>query len=99
MKYGLKENTVDSIIKAISSFPQVTEIILYGSRAKGNYKAGSDIDLTLKGDLNLQLLNKISLKLDELFLPYTSDLSIFNQIDNPELIDHIKRVGITLYSC
>lgn len=72
--------------------------ILYGSRAKGNYKNGSDIDLTLKGrGLNLSVINKISLELDDLLLPYLFDISIFQQISNEDMIDHINRVGIVFY--
>jgi len=59
----------------------------------------TDIDLTLKGGkLNLKVLNRISLDLDDLFLPYTFDISIFHQIDNPDLIEHIQRVGEIFYS-
>ena len=61
------------------SFDEVEEAILYGSRAKGNFKPGSDIDIVLRGEkLNLHVLNKISLDLDDLFLPYTFDISITN---------------------
>jgi len=71
---------------------------LYGSRAKGNYKPGSVIDLTLKGyGLDLKLINKISIALDDLLLPYTFDLSIYDSIDAPALIEHIRRVGIVFY--
>ena len=74
------------------------EVVLYGSRAKGNFKKGSDIDLTIKGEnLNLKIINKISLSLDNLYLPYTFDLSIFNHISSSELIDHIQRVGKVFY--
>lgn len=79
-------------------FSEIDEIILYGSRAKGNYRTGSDIDLTLKGkNLNGNLLNKINLKLDDLYLPYILDLSIYNKIKNKELIEHINRVGVKIY--
>lgn len=98
MKYGLKNDTINEIKKIFSLFPEVEEVIIYGSRAKGNYKPGSDIDLIFKGrDLNLNLLNKISLKIDDLFLPYTFDLSIISQIENQELLDHISRIGSTFY--
>ncbi len=98
MKFGLKENTVQKIQHVFSVFPEVDEAVLYGSRAKGNYKPGSDVDLTLKGkDINLSVLNKISLQLDDLLLPYTFDLSIYRHIDNSDLIDHIKRIGISFY--
>jgi predicted nucleotidyltransferase len=98
MKFGLKQTTIQKIQNVLSTFPQVEEAIVYGSRAKGNYKPGSDIDLTLKGEnLNLSIMNKIATLIDDLLLPYTIDLSIFKNIDNPDLIDHINRVGIVLY--
>ena len=69
-----------------------------GSRAKGTYRPGSDIDLTLKGaGLNLKILNRISNELDELLLPYSFDVSIYSQIENRDLIDHIQRVGVVIY--
>jgi len=98
MKFGLKEQTINKIVKVFQSFPEIEQVILYGSRAKGTNKPGSDIDLTIKGkNLNLQLINKIDLELDDLLLPYTFDLSIYNQIDNSDLLEHIKRVGKEFY--
>ena len=98
MKFGLKEKVLEQIQHVFSEFPQWEEAILYGSRAKGTHKDGSDIDLTLKGgSLNLEVLNQIRSKLDDLPLPYTFDLSIFSQIDNAELVDHIHRVGKCFY--
>ena len=98
MKFGLKEKVLEQIQHVFSEFPQLEEAILYGSRAKGTHKDGSDIDLTLKGgSLNLEVLNQIRSKLDDLPLPYTFDLSIFSQIDNAELVDHIHRVGKCFY--
>lgn len=73
-------------------------MILFGSRAKGNFKEGSDIDLALIGeDLNLSILSKIDHSFDELNLPYTFDIVIFDRIDNPDLVEHIKRAGIVIY--
>ncbi len=67
MRYGLKENIIQKINSVFSSFPEINEVIIYGSRAKGNYKEGSDIDLTLNGyNLTLPILNKINMKLDDL---------------------------------
>ncbi len=94
MLFGLKDDTINKIKNVFSFFPQVKEVVIYGSRAKGNYKPGSDIDLTFKGEnLNLRILNQISFKLDELYLPYAFDLSIISQIENQELIEHINRNG------
>jgi len=42
-------------------------------------------------------MNTISMLLDDLMFPCTFDLSVYHQIDNTELIDHIERVGIFFY--
>jgi uncharacterized protein len=98
MYYGLKNNDIQKIKETFEQFIQVQQVILYGSRAKGNFKNGSDIDLTLIGDnLNLKILNKIDLALDDLLLPYTFDISIYKQIKNEELLKHIGRVGKILF--
>ena len=99
MKYGLPDAAIDKIRAVLRRYPQVERAILYGSRAKGNYKRGSDIDLTLLGsaELKLHVLYKILDDLDELLLPYTIDLSIFDNIGDPEVIDHIQRVGSAFY--
>ncbi|MBN8538164.1 MAG: nucleotidyltransferase domain-containing protein [Deltaproteobacteria bacterium] len=74
------------------------EVVLYGSRAKGNFKPGSDIDLTIKSQqMSLSELFKIENQIDDLFLPYKIDVSLFQQIDNPNLVNHINRVGIIFY--
>ena len=100
MEFGLKENITSDIKNILSDFPEVKMVIIYGSRAKGNYKPGSDIDLTFKGDnLSLTILNKISLRIDDLLLPYTFDLSVFAHIDNKDLIEHIERAGKIFYQC
>ena len=98
MKYGLQDTTIEKISTLLSLYPQVEQATLFGSRAAGNYKNGSDIDLTLYGEaLTLSTLNKIIDDLDNLFLPYTIDLSIFANISDPDIIDHIQRVGVTFY--
>lgn len=98
MKYGLENSVIEAIEKVLSGFPEVEEAIIYGSRAKGNYKNGSDIDITLKGEsLNMTVLNSIVNHLDDLLLPYTFDLSIYKQISNMDLIEHISRVGLIFY--
>lgn len=95
---GLSRDDVNSVQQTLRRFPRVSEAILYGSRAKGNYRPGSDIDLTLKGsELSHQDLLDIELALDDLLLPYKIDLSLHHQLDNPQLIDHIDRVGKSLY--
>ena len=98
MPFGLNNETLEKINKTLSKYPEIDQAVIYGSRAKGNYKPGSDIDLTIKGkDLSLTKLNKICIEIDDLMLPYTFDLSIYHQIDNTDLIEHINRVGKIFY--
>jgi uncharacterized protein len=99
MTYGLQESTIQKICAVLARYPQVDKAVLYGSRAKGNYRNGSDIDLTLCGgaDLTLHVVYRIMDDLDDLLLPYTIDLSIFSNITDASVIEHIERVGITFY--
>ena len=98
MQFGLKEKIIDQINYIFAKYMEVEQVILYGSRAIGNFKNGSDIDLVLKGEaLNPSVTSKISNDLDDLLIPYSFDISIFNEISNPDLIEHINRVGIVFY--
>lgn len=96
--HGLSDEVVGKICSVLAAFPEVEKAVLYGSRAKGTFKRGSDIDLTLFGEqLNYRLLSRIDWNLDDLLLPYFIDLSLFSTLNHPELIDHIRRVGVPLY--
>jgi predicted nucleotidyltransferase len=95
---GLSAGTLEQICATLARFPQVAQGVLYGSRAKGNFKPGSDIDLTLRGDgLTPSLLGDIDMALDDLLLPYEIDLSIYEQLGHAELLAHIDRVGRVIY--
>ncbi|MBJ6723497.1 nucleotidyltransferase domain-containing protein [Geomesophilobacter sediminis] len=98
-QFGLPEKTITLIRTVFSRHPQVEQVILYGSRAKGTYKKGSDIDLTIKGDgVTLSELFQIENELDDLLLPYKIDLSLMHKLGDPSLIEHVERVGRILYS-
>ena len=97
-QFGLKPEAITKINQIFAEYAEISKAILYGSRAKGNYRNGSDIDLTLISDhLNHRQLLQIQNQIDDLLLPYSIDLSVFSTIDNLHLIEHINRVGITFY--
>lgn len=99
MSFGLDENLISKVNEILGKYSQVREVIIYGSRAKGTFKKSSDIDLTLKGkDIDLSILNKICVEIDDLLFPYTFDISIFDEISNPDFIEHINRVGKVFYA-
>ena len=99
MQYGLSAQTLQKIRDVFVRYSQVEEVVLYGSRARGDYKNGSDIDLTLRGsnELTHTLLSRIANDLDDQLLPYTIDLCIFENIRNPEMVEQIERMGVALY--
>ncbi len=98
MKFGLKKEIIKQINDVFAKYPQIEKAVIYGSRAKGNFKKGSDIDLTLEGaGLNLSVINSLLNELDDLLLPYTFDISIFKQISNADLVEHIGRIGSVFY--
>jgi predicted nucleotidyltransferase len=98
MNHGLSAQTVERIVTVLARFPEVEKAVLYGSRAKGNYRNGSDIDLTLFGEgLSHRLLTLLDNELDDLLLPYKFDLSLFSDLKHEELIEHIRRVGVIFY--
>ncbi len=99
MKYGLSTTTVERLQNTLLHYPEVEKAVLYGSRAMGTYRPGSDIDLTLCGDeLNHTLLTQINNELDDLLLPYQIDLSLMASLSHPALLNHISRVGVVLYA-
>ncbi len=96
--FGLSDNTINSIKNIFSKYKQVEKVVIYGSRAKGNYRKGSDIDLSFFGkNINRSILHKIEENIEELYLPYIFDMSIYKQIVNKNLIEHIVRVGKEFY--
>ncbi|MDE5791525.1 MAG: nucleotidyltransferase domain-containing protein [Muribaculaceae bacterium] len=95
---GLKERELKEILNILASFENVERAIVYGSRAKGNYKPFSDIDLTLCGDgLTQTDILRIADRFEDSNLPYLFDISDFSKLTNPDLIDHIERRGITIF--
>ncbi len=99
MRFGLEENIINKLIEVFETNPKVDKAFIFGSRAKGNYNEGSDIDIAIKGqDLNFDDTLSLLRKLDELKLAYEIDLINYHTIKEPALLDHIDRVGIELYS-
>ena len=95
---GLQDSDVSDIIGVITRNDKINRVILFGSRAKGTYHPGSDIDIALSGNgLNTHDIIDLTNELEELYLPYKFDLLILERIKEDELLDHISRVGKVLY--
>lgn len=99
MQFGLPDDVLPKLLAVLSSNQKIRQVTLYGSRVKGNWRRGYDIDLCLDGDaLNLKDLDELDSAIDSLLLPWKVDIAVRQQIDNPKLIAHIERAGVTLFS-
>jgi predicted nucleotidyltransferase len=97
-EFGLSERTTKTLLEFFEKFPQVEEVKVYGSRAKGNYKRGSDIDFAVFGkDIDFRLLSKITAEIDELPTPYKFDITHYETLKHQPLKEHIDRVGKIFY--
>jgi predicted nucleotidyltransferase len=99
LKFGLKLTTIDKINGVFRLHPEIEKVVIYGSRAKGNYRPGSDIDITLFGEnVTRDTLSKLDWEIDDLNTPYLFDISIYTKLNAPSLQEHIDRVGQVFYT-
>lgn len=96
--FGIEKHIIDMILSELSNHKEICDIIMFGSRAKGNFKKGSDIDLAIKGEnISFELVAGLKTRFNqEMLIPYHVDLVHYESISNNELIDHIDRVGISI---
>ncbi len=96
-RFGIENHLIKKILDIFKKYQNIKKIILFGSRALGNFKHSSDIDICLVGDnINLTELSLIENEIDDLSLPWKFDLIIYSLIDNQKLKEHIERDGIEI---
>lgn len=96
--FGLPAHAIEGLQGVFDRWPLVERVLIYGSRAKGTYRQGSDIDLCLQGaSLDLGDLLAMETAIDDLLLPWRVDLALHHAIEDPDLLDHIERVGQLFY--
>lgn len=99
MKYGLSEKQLNEIIAILSTFTEIEEAILFGSRAIDTYKEASDVDIALKGDkVTASLAAKLKYQFEEdTYLPFFFDFVAYTTITNEALKEHIDTKGVSIY--
>ena len=99
MTYGLSDRSYKELLEILASVPEVEEAVIYGSRARGDNWAASDIDLSLKGDnLTHRCLRVLNDRLYESHIPYFFDTHIYSEIKNPRFKMNVDREGKVLFS-
>ena len=95
--FGIYPRSHKEILAIIQKYESIEKVIIYGSRAKGTQREGSDIDITLLGEIANEDFNKFLLELDDSYIPYKFDISIYNNLNSESLKEHIDRVGKIFY--
>jgi len=96
--YGLSERDEQAIFGIFNKYPEIKNVLIFGSRAKGVYHKGSDIDLAIDGDhVSHKTLQQIKSDFEESSLPYRIDLIDMDKIDHVALKEHIERVGKSIF--
>ncbi len=96
--FGLPPAAIARIVEVLDACPEIIGVRLFGSRAKGNYRSGSDIDLCLDAPtLSMSQRLEIENRLDDLLLPWKIDLVVQQEIDSPALSEHIDRIGTSIF--
>ncbi|BEH15280.1 nucleotidyltransferase domain-containing protein [Marinobacter shengliensis] len=94
-QFGLPSRVINSLKALFEKYSEIEQVTLYGSRAKGNYRHNSDIDLMLTAPtLSWRRFNNLELEIDDLLLPWKVDLALEHQVENQDLLEHVARVGV-----
>jgi len=99
-RFGLNEKIVEEIVSIVKKYEEVTRVVIFGSRARGDYKKASDIDIALFGDeLTHSINTKIFYEIEDLYMPYKVDLINFNSLsDENKIKENILREGVEIYA-
>jgi uncharacterized protein len=95
--FGIYPKSFAVLQEIFSKHSNVSEVKIYGSRAKGNYREGSDIDLVITNSIEYTELLAIMEEMEESTIPYLVDISIYEKLNSDSLKDHINRVGKLFY--
>lgn len=97
-QFGLTQRDMDTINRILIEYPEVTEVHIFGSRAKGNSKPGSDIDLAIVNTgVSERTIRHLKADFEDSSLPYRVDIVDSNETIHHELKEHIQRVGVVFY--
>ncbi|KXS55345.1 MAG: DNA polymerase subunit beta [Marinobacter sp. T13-3] len=94
-QFGLPPHAMESLKRVFAHHPAIEGVTVYGSRAKGNYRYNSDIDVMLTApELSWSEFCQLELEIDDLLLPWKVDLALKHQVENEDLLEHVERVGV-----
>lgn len=96
--FGLSDKSFQILLDIFRNYPSVSEVKVYGSRAKGTHSERSDLDLVILDEIDRKTLGEIWMEVNSSDFPLTVDLQVWKDIKNENLKEHIRRVGKIFYS-
>ena len=98
MKFGLSDTVIKELQDVFRRHSNIKKVLIFGSRSKGDYRDGSDIDLAVIGDhIYYNQILTILCEIDDLELLYSIDLLDYSKKAGTPIGDHIDRVGQVFY--
>ena len=93
----LADETMRAMLRVFAEYPELSEVILFGSRATGRASERSDIDLATRGIVDARRLSQLATDLDELPAPQKWDVCSYEEINAAPFKKHIDDFGIRVY--
>ena len=98
MKFGLSDTVIKELQGVFRRHANIRKVLIFGSRSKGNFREGSDVDLAMIGDnIDYRQLLDIQCEIDDLDLLYSVDLVDYVTKKGTPIGEHIDRVGQVFY--
>lgn len=97
-KFGLTKRDIECLYSILSKYPAIELVYVFGSRAKGNFKPGSDIDLAImNAGITDEIIRSLKVDFEESTLPYMVDAINYSHLKSQQLKEHIDRVGVPFF--
>ncbi|MDI6603821.1 MAG: nucleotidyltransferase domain-containing protein [Thermoanaerobacteraceae bacterium] len=95
MKFGFSDKLIDSLKNIFEKYPEIKKAVIYGSRARGDFKSTSDIDIAIFNEKDLS--PELYLEVDEAVGIYKTDIVEVGRLHNEKLLENILKDGIEIY--
>ena len=96
--FGISQKAMDSLLGIFNNYPDITRILVYGSRAKGTFSDRSDLDLVVMDAIDRKSWGSLWMEINSSDFPSTVDIQVWDDIKNENLKEHIQRVGKVFYT-
>jgi len=98
-RFGLEQHILDKIIAVLRAHPKIERAVIYGSRALGDFKPHSDIDIAVFASrIDASELARLRFEIDELPIVFKIDLVHVDGLENESLRTKIATEGCEIFS-